>query len=191
MTKANIFVGLSGGGRTLENLISVMPQNDYRICGVFSNKPNCRGVSIAKENKIPVYILDYTQGQEKITKDINDYTKASKAEWVVLAGFLKLLPNIESMNKRIINIHPSLLPRHGGKGMYGMKVHESVINSGDTTSGATVHYVNDKYDDGDIISQTVMEVSTSWSANELAQKVFEAECKLYPKTIHQLINGTL
>ena len=116
-------------------------------------------------------------------------------QWIVLGGFLKLFPTDFSTTHpwrdNIINIHPSLLPKFGGKGMYGDKVHKAVIASKEKKSGATVHFVNAKYDEGSIISQCEVPVFSDDCHESLGRRVFDAESFLYPQTLAALVNGKL
>ena len=115
--------------------------------------------------------------------------KELKPDLIVLAGFLwKIpLPIVSSFTNKIINIHPSLLPKYGGKGMYGQKVHEAVIRSKENKSGITIHYVNEDYDKGAIIFQKETVVSSNDTPETLADKIHELEFKYFPTTIHQLL----
>jgi folate-dependent phosphoribosylglycinamide formyltransferase PurN len=110
---------------------------------------------------------------------------------VVLAGFLKLLPIDVNWPGKIINIHPALLPKFGGKGMHGRAVHEAVLAAGEVVSGATVHFVNEQYDEGAIISQIEVTIEKTDTVDALASRVFAAECRLLPWTIDRIAEGVL
>ncbi len=130
---------------------------------------------------------DYCQFEHKL----GVYVEAQEIDLIVLAGFMrKLSPDfIRNAGCPIVNIHPALLPKYGGKGMFGMKVHEAVFQSGDTMSGASVHYVNEQYDAGKIIAQKSVSVRTCKSPQEIAKKVLRIEHALYPKVIWQVLRA--
>lgn len=113
------------------------------------------------------------------------------AEFICLAGFLRLLPSevLERFPRRVLNIHPALLPRHGGKGMYGIRVHEAVLAAGDRESGASVHYVTEHYDEGDVILQRSCPVEPGDTAETLAARVLKVEHELYVDAIRKVIHG--
>jgi phosphoribosylglycinamide formyltransferase 1 len=121
---------------------------------------------------------------------ILDLLNQRKIDFIVLAGFLWLMPDsiVNAFSGRIVNIHPALLPKYGGKGMYGMKVHQSVIDNKEKESGITIHYVNEKYDDGDIILQVKCNVDPNDTAESLAQKIHVLEHTHYPLVIDRLIS---
>ena len=116
---------------------------------------------------------------------------ADKTDFIVLAGFLLKIPAniLEKFPYKIINIHPALLPKYGGKGMYGMRVHEAVKASGDIESGITIHYVNAAYDEGNVIFQAMIPVEKSDTAEDIANKVHGLEYEHFPKVIEQIISG--
>ncbi len=130
---------------------------------------------------------DFGQFEEKLMK----YIKAQEVDLIVLAGFMKkLTPEfIRDADCPIVNIHPALLPKYGGKGMYGMRVHEAVFESKDKMSGATIHYVNDRYDDGEIVAQKTVGIGRCKSPEEIAKKVLKVEHELYPRTIWKVLRS--
>ncbi len=125
------------------------------------------------------------------TSDILVDLRERKVDWIVLAGFLWLIPAylLKSFPNRIINIHPALLPKYGGKGMYGAKVHEAVIASHDTESGITIHYVNEQYDEGQVIFQAKCTLTETDTPESLAAKIHELEYKYFPVVISDLIRS--
>ncbi len=188
--KTNICIAVSGGGRSLKNLIDWQHagKTDFNVSCVISSKDTCGANDFAREKNIPLLV----SSEKKIEADlIEAFIKKHNAQWIVLAGFLKKFPNLSSFQNRIINIHPALLPDFGGKGMYGLHVHEAVIRAQKKTSGATIHFVNENYDEGNIIAQIFVDIEKNDSAEILAKKVFEKECLLLPVTINKLINGEL
>jgi phosphoribosylglycinamide formyltransferase-1 len=123
------------------------------------------------------------------TKLVIDDLKSRGTDWIVLAGFLWLVPEsiLKAFPKRIINVHPALLPAYGGKGMFGMKVHHAVIASGEKESGITIHYVNEHYDKGDIIFQARCSINKEDTPEILAAKIHELEYEYFPRVINELI----
>ena len=148
---------------------------------MISNRSDAGALALARRHGIPVHVL----------QDIADPAEwrsvlsAAGAELIVLAGYLKRVPAeiVEEWRGRILNIHPALLPRHGGPGMYGRRVHEAVLASGDTISGATVHLVTEEYDQGPILAQTTVPVEPDDTPESLAARVLEAEHTLLPAVV--------
>lgn len=185
-----IAVFLSGGGRTLANLIRHRDRNglpiDIRL--VISSSGKVRGVEIAREAGIPTRVVlkshhpdpqDYCRAMFAPCRDVG-------AELVVMAGFLKHVRIPPDFLGRVINIHPSLLPAHGGAGMYGNRVHQAVLDSGASETGCTVHWVDDHYDQGPLILQRCCPVRPGDSAETLSQRVFEQECEALPDAIRRI-----
>ena len=191
--KLRVLVGVSGGGRSLENLLDRQGKEFFEIVGVISSRPDCRGVDIAKSAHLPVLVCEFSPARRspKLVAEVEDFAAVQRANLVALAGFLKPYPVSRTWERRVINIHPALLPRHGGKGMYGMKVHEAVLAARDSRSGATVHYVSDRYDEGPIIAQASVLTDGIRDSAALAARVFEAECDLYPRVLSGLACGSL
>lgn len=184
----NIAIFASGSGTNAENIIRYFSnKNNVKVCLVLSNKREAFVLKRAATHNIFSVFFDhndfYTSGK------VLEYLLLHKIDLVVLAGFLWLVPEniIAAYNKRIINIHPALLPGYGGKGMYGDKVHRSVIENHETESGITIHYVNQHYDAGDIIFQARCRVESSDTAETLASKIHTLEYEHYPRVIEELI----
>jgi phosphoribosylglycinamide formyltransferase-1 len=186
-----IIILASGNGTNAQAIIkhfnTVGLNADFIIA---SNKPNAGVLVWAKQNNI----THFTLPQSMWTADTNntefaDWLKLHNANWVVLAGFLKKIPQNTTVafDKKIINIHPSLLPLFGGKGMYGHYVHEAVINAKAAHSGLSIHYVNAHYDTGAIIFQVSVALSANETAVTLAAKVLEQEHYYYPRVLVTLI----
>ena len=187
--RRKIAVGVSGSGRSLENLIRVQGHFSFEVAVVIASSTTCGANQIALQNKIPLMIADFaTTHHDDLEKKIKKFLKINAIELIVLAGFLKKFPIIKDFKDKIINIHPALLPLHGGPGMYGLRVHQLVIDSGAKESGATVHWVNAHYDEGGIIAQGTVAVEISDSAEDLARRVFDLECILLPKTIDEIFS---
>jgi phosphoribosylglycinamide formyltransferase-1 len=173
-------VFLSGSGRTLLNLITCTQQGSLpaTIALVVANKETA-GTGHARAHNIPTIILPGHPAADSILSLVSTH----HIDYIILAGYLKKMPVPPSLRGRILNIHPSLLPRHGGPGMYGDRVHTAVIASGDTISGCTIHQVTDEYDQGHIILQRTCPVLPGDDAHTLAARVFEQECIAYPEAI--------
>lgn len=185
MYKVAVFV--SGKGSNLRSLFENTDKNFVRIAAVVSNKKNCGAVDFANQNSIPVFFIAEKPDDEFIDyKTLTQKFYDLKIDLIVLAGFLKKIPDdfIDAFNKRIINIHPALLPKFGGKGMYGMNVHKAVFESKEKFSGATVHFVDKIFDHGEIIAQVKVDISDCRSPEEIALKVLEIEHNLLPSVVN-------
>lgn len=141
---------------------------------VVSNNSNAYALERAKMNNIPTYIIT-GKSKEEIDIELESVLDNYKVDLIVLAGYLKLIGNRLISKYTIINTHPSLLPKFGGKGMYGMNVHKAVIEAKEKFSGPTVHFVNNNYDKGNIISQTKFKLSNDETPDSLSRKVQEVE----------------
>ncbi len=189
---AEIIVFASGAGSTLEAIARFLSTvEDVRICALISDRP-CYALKRAEQHGIPAYLCD--KGARKKGEhfhDIDEIVQSKKPALMVLAGFLGILPRwFTSMYEgRIINIHPSLLPAYGGKGMYGNRVHSAVLAAGEKESGCSVHWVTDVIDGGAIVDQQSVIVEASDSVESLARRVQEAERLLYPRVITSLVRA--
>ena len=185
---------LSGGGRTLQNLIEETEREGLplEIRAVISNRSGAYGLERARLAGIPAEVIGH-----KRSSSVADYTarvfeaaRAAGAEWVLMAGFLRLLAPIpEDFLGRVLNIHPSLIPAFAGPGFYGERVHAAALARGVRVSGCTVHFVDDEYDHGPILVQRSVEVRPRDTVEALAARVFEAECLAYPEAIGILARG--
>ena len=188
-----IAVLVSGGGTTLKNLIDLQSKNelDCSIELVVSSSPTAGGLKFADANDIVSRVVvrkDY-ENTISFSKAIFDQCRALEIDLVVMGGFLKRVQIPDDFVNRVINIHPSLIPSFCGKGNYGINVHTNVIKYGAKVSGCTVHFVDDQYDHGPIIAQVTVPVLETDNPKTLAARVFEAECKIYPKIINAIANG--
>jgi phosphoribosylglycinamide formyltransferase-1 len=184
----NIAIFASGSGTNAENIITYFStQNTAKVALVLSNRKDSFVLERATRLKIPSYIFERSEFYE--TGFILNYLISHKIDFIVLAGFLWFVPQniLKQFNGRIVNIHPALLPRYGGKGMYGEYVHKAVIKNGEKESGITIHFVNDSYDEGDIIFQARCKVNPSDTPDTLAQKIHSLEYQHYPRIIEQLV----
>lgn len=159
------------------------------IAGLIVNKPGIKSIERAEKFNIPVSVITDTD-EDSFTKKLQKQLGEWNPDLIVLAGFLKKIPDfiIQQYKGKIINIHPALLPKFGGKGYYGLNVHKAVLESGEKESGCTVHFVNKKYDKGPIINQKKVPVHTTDTPEVLAKRVLKAEHKLLPAVIKKLIN---
>jgi phosphoribosylglycinamide formyltransferase-1 len=177
----------SGSGSNAENIIRYFSTSDKLIFPlIISNKPEAFIHERAKLLQVP----SFTFSREEFTHSdaVVDFLKQHNIDGIVLAGFLLKIPQniINAFPNKIINIHPALLPKYGGKGMYGRHVHQAVADAGEKESGITIHYVNSNYDEGSIIFQTKCPVLPTDTADTIAQKVHELEYNYYPKIIQKL-----
>ena len=184
MKKIAIFA--SGSGTNAQNIIEYFQGNRYiEVDSVWSNNENAYALIRAEK----LGIETFTFGREELYESIEilEMLNERKIDMIVLAGFLWLVPRSLTEEFIVINIHPALLPKYGGKGMYGAIVHETVIANREKETGISVHYVNDRYDEGKIIFQATCEIDPSDSPEEVAKKVHELEYEHYPKVIEEIL----
>jgi len=199
-TKPQLAVLVSGRGTTLDNLAVCCAAGtlNAEIAVVFSNRLHAGGLEIAKKHGIVPWICTKKYGPEKDPigshtteewshKIFNEILSFSRPDLVVLAGFDQLLRIPDNYLNRVVNIHPSLLPKYGGKGMYGLHVHKAVIDNEEKVSGCTVHVVDNEYDHGTIISQKEVPVLPDDTPESLQARVQEAERELYPLAIQEYL----
>jgi len=177
----------SGSGSNAENIVHYFSQNPgFLFPLIISNKQDAFVHTRAKQLDIPSFTFsreDFLEGDKILA-----LLKLYNIDCIVLAGFLLKIPQtlILAFPQKIINIHPALLPKHGGKGMYGMRVHQEVAETGDTESGITVHYVNNNYDEGNIIFQSTCPVLPTDTPDMIAEKVHALEYEYFPKVIEDI-----
>jgi phosphoribosylglycinamide formyltransferase 1 len=184
MPNARIAILASGSGSNAENIHRYFQQrNGVDIALIVANKSEAYVHVRAKEMGVPSLTLNKESLQEGGT--LLNLMHSYKIDFIVLAGYLLRVPAdlIEAYPMRIVNIHPALLPKHGGKGMYGHKVHEAVLMEGDDVSGITIHYVNEQYDEGQIIFQATCPVEKGDTPDTLATKVHALEYEHFPKVV--------
>ncbi|HEV3440901.1 MAG TPA: phosphoribosylglycinamide formyltransferase [Gemmata sp.] len=185
---------ISGGGTTLQNLIDriAMGTLDAKIVGVVSSRADVLGVERAKRAGLSVSVVA-SGGHELASGGRADRVwtaiRSFNPDLVCFTGWLHLLPIPEEFRQKVLNIHPSLLPAFGGKGMYGHHVHEAVLAYGAKVSGCTVHFADDTYDTGPILVQKCVPVKEGDNADTLAARVFQAECEAYPEAINLIAAG--
>lgn len=188
-----IAVLVSGGGTNLQAIIDNIENRnlDCKISCVIADR-DCFSLERAGKHNIPKFLLDRKKLKENLSVEIDKILSSDEhgADYIVLAGYLSILSKdfIEKWNKRIINIHPSLLPKFGGKGMYGLKVHKAVIEAGEKESGCTIHFVDSGVDTGEIIANEKVPVLSTDTAEILQKRVLEKEHSLLIKGIKILLN---
>lgn len=178
----------SGSGTNAENIMNFFRHsNVVKVVAVMTD--NAKAGVIERANKYDVPVLIFDKAQLNNPENLLQKCKLLKPDLIVLAGFLKLIPMhfVNQFPKKIINIHPALLPKYGGKGMYGMHVHEAVVANGESKSGITIHYVNEHFDEGEIIMQQSVEVSRDDDAESVAKKIHHLEYKYLPLAIEEVL----
>ena len=185
-----IAIFASGSGSKAENIIQYfLSKPEISVDSVFCNVAEAYVLKRAEKYNIPTFLFNREdlKNQEKVLQILQE----RQIDFIVLAGFLWLMPSfiVSAFPNRIINIHPALLPHHGGKGMYGMKVHEAVIAAGEKESGITIHYINNQYDKGDPIFQARCPVEAGETPESLAKKVHALEYAHFPRVIEEILQN--
>lgn len=180
-----LMVMLSGGGRSLDNLLNFIDDGSLRaqVVMVIASR-DCGGVGIAGRRGVPARILS---GDLSATR-LGELAAEMDVDWVVLAGYLRKVAIPPALEGRVVNIHPALLPKFGGKGMYGHHVHEAVLAAGERESGCTVHLCDGEYDRGAIVLQERCPVLPTDTPDTLAARVFECERRAYPAALKRLFS---
>ena len=192
MKKIAVFV--SGGGTDLQSIIDAVKSGDLKveIALVVASKAGIFAIKRAEEAGIPVSVYEKKNYEtiEEMYDELIDELNEKGVEFIVLAGYLTILTSniINAFRRKIVNIHPALLPKFGGHGYYGMRLHKEVILAGETESGATVHYVDEGTDTGEIISQIKVPVYPYDTPETLQARVLEKEHELLPNTLKKLLN---
>jgi len=190
MKKIAVFA--SGTGSNALNIINYFGENDsIKVTVVLCNKPDAPVIEKAKKAGVKTFLFGKEQFYD--SDIVYNYLKEIEVDVIVLAGFLWLIPDkiVKAYPFKILNIHPAILPSYGGKGMYGSRVHEAVINSGDKESGITIHFVNSNYDEGNIIHQSKCKIEENDTAETLALRIHELEHRYYPEVIEKVALGIL
>ncbi|HET55562.1 MAG TPA: phosphoribosylglycinamide formyltransferase [Ignavibacteria bacterium] len=192
MLKLAVFV--SGRGSNLKSIVDAIETRKLNavVLTVVSNKSDAPALSFAKDKSILTFVVSSNNNHEAISFfDLSQKLSELEIDLIVLAGFLKKIPDdfVELFENRIINIHPALLPSFGGKGMYGINVHKAVLESSAKVSGATVHFVNQNYDEGKIIAQKCVDISDVKTPEEIAERVLKIEHQLLPEVIQLFAEG--
>lgn len=183
-----ILLMASGTGSNAEAIIThFKPSMTVSVCAVLSNKHDAGALGVAQKHSIAAYSFNRAAYE---APEFLDFLKSFNPDLIVLAGFLwKINLNVvQAFPKKIINIHPALLPNFGGKGMYGMHIHRAVIKSGVKETGVTIHYVNEAYDEGEVLLQKRINILPDDTPETLASRVLKIEHESYPKLIEQLLS---
>ena len=185
----NIAIFASGSGSNAENIANYFAESDYaQVSVIVANNPNAYVLERAK--KLGIESITVTKSQFMEADTLIAELKERNIDFIVLAGFLLLVPQkyIDAYPGRIVNIHPALLPKHGGKGMYGSHVHESVVAAGDTESGITIHLIDGNYDKGTTFFQATCPVLPTDTPDDVAQKVHALEYEHFPHVIEEILH---
>ncbi|QEE48919.1 phosphoribosylglycinamide formyltransferase [Flavobacterium alkalisoli] len=183
----NIVLFASGGGSNAEKIMEYFAKKDnFDVVGLFTNNPNAGAIDRAKNYNVPVFVFN----REELNSDIVlKKVQALNPDIIVLAGFLWKFPSniIAQYPNKVVNIHPALLPKYGGKGMYGINVHRAVLENKEKETGITIHYVDDNYDEGNIIFQQAIAVEECLTPEDVALKVLTLEHEHFPRIIEELL----
>ena len=189
MKAVKLAIFASGRGSNAEAILQFQSQANYEVALIVVSRSRALVTNFAREKGLPLIVLEKERFQQEnlLLESLNEYG----IELICLAGFLWKIPDylIQAFPERILNIHPSLLPKYGGKGMYGSKVHEAVVASGEKESGITIHLVNEEYDKGKILFQAKVPVYEKDTAADLASRVLALEHQHFPTVIQTLCNS--
>ena len=189
MKKIVIFA--SGSGTNAENIIKHFKNNNSgTVVSVFTNNPKAYVIERAKNLQVPIEIFTKEQlNESKVLQKLNTI----QPDLIVLAGFLLKFPEdiVAQYPDKIINVHPALLPKYGGKGMYGMKVHQTVVENKEKETGITIHYVNENYDEGNIIFQKKVTLLITDTPEVVAEKIHELEQKYFPTIVEEVLKSKI
>ncbi|MCO5252873.1 MAG: phosphoribosylglycinamide formyltransferase [Bacteroidia bacterium] len=192
MSRKRIVIFASGSGTNAEQIVKYFKNhNSIEVIALFTNNAHAGVIDRMSNFNIPSYIFNR---QEFINSNVVETELIKlKADYIILAGFLWLVPLhlLRLFNDRIINIHPALLPKYGGKGMYGMNVHNAVLANNESQSGITIHLINEEYDKGRILFQANTEITHSETAATLAEKIHALEHEHFAKVIERFILGDI
>lgn len=186
----NIAIFASGSGTNAQNIIEYFSDKETaKVALILANRKDAYVLERARQMNVPTFLFNRKMFYE--SDDVLLKLKEYSIDLVVLAGFLWLIPDnmLKAYPKKIINIHPALLPNYGGKGMYGSKVHEAVKESGDKETGITIHYVNEIYDAGEIIFQAKCQINNQDSPDDIAKKVHALEYTHFPEIIENIVTS--
>ncbi|OGS69483.1 MAG: phosphoribosylglycinamide formyltransferase [Flavobacteria bacterium RIFCSPLOWO2_12_FULL_31_7] len=177
----------SGNGSNAENIMAHFEKSGQgTVVGVFTNNSHAKVIDRANNFHVPTYVFNKN---ELLDDTVLNHLQELQPDLIVLAGFLLKFPIhiINAFPNKVINIHPALLPNYGGKGMYGMNVHNAIFENKERETGITVHYVNEHFDEGEFIFQANVNIENCKSAEEIAQKIHELEMEHFPKVIESLL----
>ena len=187
--KISILIFASGNGSNSENLITYFKKKKTEINWiVITNNPEAGVIKRCIKLNVPYFVIS----KDELNKNsLLEKIKMIEPSLIILAGFLLKIPEqiIDYFPQKIVNIHPSLLPKYGGKGMYGMNVHQKIIENKESKSGISIHYVNKYYDKGELITQKTIEITYPTNALNLSKEIHKLEMKYFPVTIEKLLNN--
>ncbi|MEX0997030.1 MAG: phosphoribosylglycinamide formyltransferase [Flavobacteriaceae bacterium] len=186
--KIKIAIFASGNGSNAENLIHYFKKSDFaEVALILTNNKNAGVIDRAARLNVPVF--EFSKEDLHPGNTVLEKLAATGIDWIILAGFLLKFPEniLKQFPNKVINIHPALLPKYGGKGMYGLHVHNAVIENKEKETGITIHFVNEKYDEGKIIFQAKTDVSNSDTPESVAEKIHKLEQEHFPKVVEKLI----
>jgi phosphoribosylglycinamide formyltransferase-1 len=184
-----IILFASGNGSNAENIMAYFDMsNAVSVVGIFTNNSDAKVIERAKKYNVPTFVFNKLQLSDDT---VLNQLKQLQPDLIVLAGFLLKFPThiINEFQNKVINIHPALLPNYGGKGMYGMHVHQAVLENKEKETGITVHYVNEHFDEGEFIFQAKVTIENCTNAEEIAQKIHELEKEHFPKVIERFLES--
>lgn len=189
MNKVKLAIFASGRGSNAAAILNTQNYANFTIALIVVSRAGAPVIQLAESNNIPVLVLDKEnfQGKDSLIQTLNQYA----IDIICLAGFLWKIPNylIEAYPNRIINIHPSLLPKYGGKGMYGIHVHQAVIDNNEEYSGITIHLVNEEYDKGRMLFQEKIALNINETPESLAKRILALEHQHYPRVIAEFCSS--
>lgn len=189
MANKNIAIFASGSGTNALNIYNYFKDNlSINVTTLVCNKPNAKVIERFQPFKIEVILIDKPHFEYPI--ELIEKLKAAKIDLIILAGFLWLIPTdlIKAFPNKIINLHPALLPKYGGKGMYGLNVHTAVLLNKEKEAGITIHYVNEVYDEGEIIFQATLKIDKNETPESLAKKIHQLEYAHFPLVIEEVLS---
>ena len=186
----HIAIFASGTGSNARKIIEYFAQNDRaQVVLVVSNKPDAGVLDIAQAHRIPTHVIGRKSFYE--TEDLLAVLDRHQVDFIALAGFLWLIPPylVQAFSRKMVNIHPALLPKYGGKGMFGKHVHEAVKAAGEHETGITIHFVNEHYDEGDIVFQATCPIAPEDTPETIAHDVQQLEHRYFPEIIERILNN--
>ena len=188
MTAQHIAIFASGSGTNAQRIIEYFAENErIKVTCLLSN--NSKAYALVRAASLGVETMVFSRDELHANSCVIDYLLERKTDLIVLAGFLWLIPKSLIDRFTIVNIHPALLPKYGGKNMYGNFVHEAVIRNGEKQSGITIHYVNEHYDEGAVVFQAQCEVKSDDTPDTLAARIHQLEYQHYPRIIEQILTS--
>lgn len=191
MTQKNIILFASGNGSNAENICRYFQNHPHvKVAALFCNKPDAKVLERMIPFGVPTHV--FSRAEFKDPDYFLPLLQQYQPALLVLSGFFWLLPSylVQQLPKRIINIHPSLLPKYGGKGMYGYNIHEAVLAAGESETGISIHYVNERYDEGELIFQARTALDKNDGVDDVGAKIWNLEKEHFPKTIEKLLTAS-